>query len=503
MEKQIETLKQAFADPFWRLNNLYRIIDEQGAEVLFRMRPAQEMFYREMWFFNIILKARQLGFTTLIDLIGLDMTIFTPNFTAVIIAETKDKAKDIFERKIKYPYEHLSPEIKAWCPVTSCSKGEMTFANGSSIKVMVSARSGTCNFLHVSEYGPVCAKSPAKAEEIKTGSFPSVHAGGFVFVESTAMGNAGNFYEMVKIAEALKLRGRILSPQEFKLHFFPWHQNPEYVSDSEIVISERLLRYFDELYDNFGIALSEAQQCWYAVQESIYHEKMWSEYPSYPQEAFKVAQEGAYYARQFEKIYRENRITTVSYEPALPVYTAWDLGISDDTAIWFFQFFGKEIRVIDYYENSGEGLPHYAAVVNTREYRYGKHFAPHDIAVRELGSGLSRLETARKLGLVFERILTNKDLPGGIEHCREMLQYCWFDDSKTEAGRKALENYKKEWNEKHSCYQSYPLHDWTSHGADAFRTMAMAWKMGRVTGISSGGSAPGSGIRVIGGRTKI
>ena len=269
MEKQIETLKQAFADPFWRLNNLYRIIDEQGAEVLFRMRPAQEMFYREMWFFNIILKARQLGFTTLIDLIGLDMTIFTPNFTAVIIAETKDKAKDIFERKIKYPYEHLSPEIKAWCPVTSCSKGEMTFANGSSIKVMVSARSGTCNFLHVSEYGPVCAKSPAKAEEIKTGSFPSVHAGGFVFVESTAMGNAGNFYEMVKIAEALKLRGRKLSPQEFKLHFFPWHQNPEYVSDSEIVISERLLRYFDELYDNFGIALSEAQQCWYAVQEHL------------------------------------------------------------------------------------------------------------------------------------------------------------------------------------------------------------------------------------------
>lgn len=505
MEKQIEKLKSAFSDPLWRLNNLYRIIDETGREVLFQMRPAQQKFYREIWFFNIVLKARQLGFTTLIDLIALDMAIFTPNFTAVIIAETKDKASDIFESKIKFPYQHLPREIQQHVSATGCSRDEITFSNGSKIRVMVSARSGTCNFLHISEYGPVCAKSPAKAEEIKTGSLPAVHRGSFVFIESTAMGNSGNFYDMVRDAEAAQLQNRKLSELEFKLHFFPWHQNPEYVSDSGIVIPDRLLRYFDELYDKYNIELSEEQQRWYAVQEAKYHEKMWAEYPSYPQEAFKVAQEGTYYARQFEKIYRENRITTVPYEPALPVYTAWDLGVSDDTAIWFFQFFGMEIRVIDYYENSGEGLPHYATVIDTKNYRYRKHFAPHDISVRELGSGLSRIETARKLGLLFERVPTNIDLPGGIEHCREMLQYCWFDESRTEAGRKALENYKREWNEKHACYQSSPLHDWTSHGADAFRTMAVAWKMGRISATAAGGGfgAAGKPLKIIGGRVKI
>lgn len=485
---------------------LYRIINEQGQEQVFAMRPAQEQFFDNLHYYNIVLKARQLGFTTFIDLMGLDMAIFTPNFTAVIIAETKDKAKDIFERKIRYPYDHLPDEIKKWCPIVGKPKGELQFANGSNIKVMVSARSGTCNFLHVSEYGPVCAKQPLKAEEIKTGSFPAVHAGGFVFVESTAMGNAGDFYEMVKMAEEDANLGRRLAQQEFKLHFFPWWQNDSYISDSTLVIPSRLLQYFDQLYDVHGITLTEEQQRWYAFMERQLGEKMWAEYPSYPQEAFKVAQEGAYYAREFHKIQSENRICRIGYDEHLPVYTSWDLGISDDTAIWFFQFYGKEIRVIDYYENNGEGLPHYATVVNSKEYRYGGHFAPHDIEVRELGSGLSRMDTARKLGLEFERIPTNRDLMGGIEHCREMLQFCWFDDSKTELGRKCLQNYKKEWNSKHGIYQTHPLHDWTSHGADAFRTMAMAWKMNKVAGVFGNGNSPYSGSRtlnVTGGRVKI
>ena len=111
-------------------------------------------------------------------------------------------------------------------------------------------------------------------------------------------------------------------------------------------------------------------------------------------------------------------------------------------------------------------------------YRYARHFAPHDIAVRDLSSGVSRLETARKLGCNFDRIPTNVDLAGGIENSREMLAYCYFDDANTADGRKALEAYKKEWDEKHACYKSQPLHDWASHAADAFRTMAQAWKMG-------------------------
>lgn len=486
---------------YWRLNNLYHIVDEQGQDVLFRMRPAQERFFEAMHYYNIILKARQLGFTTLIDLIGLDMVLFRKNFTAVIIAETKEKAADIFERKVIHPYDRLPQELRNWCSVTGQNKnGEMTFSNGSCIKVMVSARSGTCQFLHVSEYGPVCAKQPAKAREIKTGSLPAVHAGGFCFVESTAMGNSGYFYDMVQAANVKRLTGRALSSQEFKLHFFPWHENPEYVADPDaVVIPSRLLGYFDELYNRHGISLTEEQQAWYAIAESTLHEDMWAEFPSYVDEAFKVAQDGSYYGRAFQDIYRHNRICSVPYETNLPVYTAWDLGMSDETAIWFLQFYGKEIRVIDYYENNGEGLGHYANVLREKGYKYARHFAPHDIAVRELGSGMSRMETARKLGIRFDRIPTNVDVMGGIENSREMLQYCWFDEVKTDKGRKCLESYKKEWDEKHSCYKTQPLHDWSSHGADAFRTAAQAWKLG----YCGDGAASGSRIRVSGGLRKI
>ena len=481
----------------WRLNHLYHIIDEQGKDVLFRMRPAQELFFDSMHFYNIILKARQLGFTTLIDLIGLDMVLFRKNFTAVIIAETKEKAADIFHRKVVYPYDQLPQELKAWCPVTARTKnGEMKFGNGSEIKVMVSARSGTCQFLHVSEYGPVCAKQPAKAREIKTGSLPAVHAGGYCFIESTAMGAQGLFYDMVKQAEEDLLAGKKLGPQSFKLHFFPWHQNREYVSDPEkVVIPARLLAYFDELYSKQQVALTEEQMAWYSTMERTLHEDMWSEYPSYVDEAFKVAQDGAYYSRQFAAIYRSNRISSVPYDPALPVYTSWDLGMSDATSIWFFQFYGKEVRVIDYYSSEGEGLGHYAAVLQEKGYRYARHFAPHDIAVRELGSGASRLETARKLGIEFDRIPTNVDVMGGIENCRELLTYCFFDESRTEEGRKALEAYRKEWDEKHGLYKAQPLHDWASHGADAFRTGAQAWKMG----LCGDRTASSTRIKAVGG----
>lgn len=485
----------------WRLNNLYHIVDEQGQDVLFKMRPAQDRFFADMHTYNIVLKARQLGFTTLIDLLGLDMVLFRKNFTAVIIAETKEKAADIFERKVIYPYDRLPPELRNWCAVTGQNKnGEMTFSNGSSIKVMVSARSGTCQFLHVSEYGPVCAKQPAKAREIKTGSLPAVHSGGFCFVESTAMGNSGYFYDMVQAANAKRLTGRPLASQEFKLHFFPWHENPEYAADPDaVVIPSRLLGYFDELFTRHGITLTEEQQAWYAIQEATLHEDMWAEFPSYVDEAFKIAQDGSYYGRAFQDIYRQNRICAVPYETNLPVYTAWDLGMSDETAIWFLQFYGKEIRVIDYYENNGEGLSHYANVLREKGYKYARHFAPHDIAVRELGSGVSRLETAAKLGIRFDRIPTNVDVMGGIENSREMLQYCWFDEVRTDKGRKCLEAYKKEWDEKHSCYKSQPLHDWSSHGADAFRTAAQAWKFG----FCGDGNASSGRIRISGGLRKI
>lgn len=489
MKKRDTSMAAALGRQEWRLDHLYQIVNASGQEVPFvRNRPQKEL-YQHLWHRNIVLKARQLGFTTFIDLLALDYAIFRPHWSAVIIAESKDKASEIFERKILYPYQHLPAEIRSGCPLVSASKLGLDFANGSSVAVMVSARSTTCNFLHVSEYGPVSVLNPAKASEIKTGSFPAVHDG-FIFVESTAMGSAGEFYDLVQTAQQRAAQASVpLAPEEFRLHFFPWWRDAEYQSASSLPVPERLLKYFDLLYARYGISLTREQQAWYAITEATLHEKMWSEYPSFVAEAFQAAQSGAYYAEQFDAIIREHRIGTVPYEEGLPVYTCWDLGVSDDTSVWFLQFLGRECHVIDYYAASGEGLSHYAGVLRDKRYRYGGHFAPHDIAVRELGSGVSRLEKARSLGIEFERIPTNEDVPAGIEAVRELLGHCWFDASRCETGLKALQGYKREWDDRHGVYRDHPLHDFCSHGSDAFRTGAVAWRMGRIAGAGMGAAS--------------
>jgi hypothetical protein len=478
-------------DRCWRLEHLYRVINEQGNKVDFKLRPAQRLLIVEMHYYNLVLKARQLGFTTLIDLLALDMALFTPNFQVVIIAHKLDDAAKIFREKIKGVYDALPKEIKMLNPAIKCDAGELILKNGSVIRVTTSARSGTCQFLHISEYGKICARFLDKAREIKTGSLPAVHENGFIFIESTAEGNSGHFYDLCQDANKAALQKRKLMKQEFKFHFFPWHQNPEYRVSGKVAMSERLLKYFDSLALEHDIELDEEQMNWYAMTEKNLGEDMHREFPSYPNEAFRVAQEGTYYKREFERIYRENRICNLPVEPHLLVYTAWDLGISDDSAIWFIQANGRELRVVDYYENNGEGLGHYANILQEKGYRYGGHFAPHDIEVRELGTGVTRVETAAKHGIRFQTVPTNIDLIGGIEQTRQLLNDCYFDERRTEAGVKCLEGYRKEWDEKHGIFKAKPCHDWTSHGADALRTFAVAKNLGMVvTGQQSRRSMP-------------
>jgi phage terminase large subunit len=185
---------------------------------------------------------------------------------------------------------------------------------------------------------------------------------------------------------------------------------------------------------------------------------------------------GSYYGPQMMVADNEKRIGIVPVDPLLEVDTAWDLGIGDSMSIWFFQQYGMEVRVVDYYENSGEGLGHYIRELKEKQYNYGKHYAPHDIQVRELTSGLARIDAAREMGLRFT-VVPKHDVNDGIEATRNLLPLCWFDAERCKRGIEALRGYRKEWNEKMKCYSANPLHDWTSHGADAFRIFAMGGKV--------------------------
>ncbi len=191
--------------------------------------------------------------------------------------------------------------------------------------------------------------------------------------------------------------------------------------------------------------------------------------------SFEAASEGCYYGKLLEQAEQAGRVTRVPVQPELPVDTWWDLGIGDSTAIWFCQRAGLEYHLVDYYECSGEGLAHYARVLQDKSYLYGTHWAPHDIEARELGTGKSRLEVARGLGLQF-KIAPRLSVEDGIEAVRNALPRCWFDAKKCRPGLSALKSYHRDFNEQRQSYLPHPVHDWASHGADAFRTGAVTLK---------------------------
>lgn len=189
--------------------------------------------------------------------------------------------------------------------------------------------------------------------------------------------------------------------------------------------------------------------------------------------SFETAVKGAYYADQIAAARNEKRIANIPYESMLPVITAWDIGMKDYTAIGFFQIVGKEIRMIDYYENTGEGMEHYINHVKSKPYVYDRHLAPHDITVREwTAGGRSRLEIAESLGLNFE-IGEKANVMDGINAVRSMFSQFWIDEKKNAKFLDALASYTKQWDEKKGQFNDKPLHNWASHAADMIRTFVM------------------------------
>ena len=189
--------------------------------------------------------------------------------------------------------------------------------------------------------------------------------------------------------------------------------------------------------------------------------------------SFDMGVEGAYYSKYIDRMRVKGQIGIVPWESAFPVHTAWDLGMRDSTCIIFFQIIGQTVRIIDCYEKNKEGLEHYVNIINEKEYSYGKHFAPHDIKVRELGSGLTRLEKARQLGIKFT-VADNIPVTDGIECVRSSLSKIWIDDRNCASLIKALENYRQEYDVKRKIYKSHPLHDVFSHFADCMRYLCIS-----------------------------
>jgi hypothetical protein len=472
-------VEDQYSDPWWRLNNLYAITDKNGRRVTFTMNSAQAALFEEMHHQNVILKARQRGFTTFIQLVMLDACVFNSDIRAGTIAHTLPDAQVIFRDKIRFPYDHLPDGLKHARPARNDNATELLFRNNSSIRVGVSLRSGTLQYLHISEYGKICAKFPQKAREVRSGALNTVDKDGLVFVESTAEGQDGHFFELCRAARTRQNTGEALTPMDFKFHFSPWHADEAYALPAgSVAIPGVYLDYFARL-GGIGIRLSPEQKAWYVKKAEQQQGDMKREFPSTPDEAFEAAIEGAYYADPLARMEMDGRLTTLPIDKGIPVMTSWDLGLNDATSIWFVQVVGREIRWVDYYENSGFGLEHYVQEIQKRReqhgYSFGAHYFPHDVNNGEISNGKSRFDTLVSLGVTPTAVPRVQNINDGINAARRMLATSRIDPVRCDRGLKCLRNYRKEWDEDRATFRDRPFHNWASHGADSFRNFAQGF----------------------------
>ena len=506
-----EELARCLADPEWRLFSgcLYKImikgddkvakdgsIEEGDAYVLpFKPNLAQRRFITRLWHRNLILKARQLGFTTLVAILWLDHALFNADQRCGVIAQDREAAEAIFRDKVKFAYQNLPDEIRERFPLARDSASELLFAhNNSSVRVATSMRSGTIHRLHVSEFGKICAKYADKAQEVVTGSIPAVPTNGILVIESTAEGREGEFFKMVQIAEANHASRKKLTPRDYRMHFYAWWQEPKYRLDSRTVsITREEHDYFymveATVQRDMGIEINidADQRAWYVATKradfSGAEEKMWQEYPSFPAEAFQISTEGNWYAKDMIALRKRGGVTRV---PMLdvPVNTFWDIGNSDGCAIWFHQESRGEDRFIRYYEAHNEDLRHYVKELRDFGYLFGTHFLPHDSDHKRLSDfNRSTRDMLQDLmpGERFTVVPRITELVTGINQTRKHMKSAYLDETGCEKGIRRLEGYRKKFNRAENRFTDLPdKGNGCSEGADAFRQWAQAKELGMV-----------------------
>lgn len=481
-----QDIEAHFADRWWRLNNLYYIKDKKGKKVLFKPNKIQKIIHDNLWFFTIVPKARQLGVTTFFSILYFDQILFSKDKTAGIIAHRQEDMKKIFKTKIKFAWDCMHPWVRKYIgePNTD-NANELSWngfhpdgrrQHGGTIFVSMSTRSGTINFLHISEFAYVCQKFPEKAEEIVTGAINSVDAGQFVSIESTSAGREGYFFNFCMAADKLQKEKRQPTELDWWLFFFPWWDEPTYrLPNANFVISSEYDAYFKLLKEKHGIILDEGQKRWWIKKYEINREKMYSEYPSTLEEAFQVTTEGAYYSNQMNKVYMSRRIRQQPYDTLTPVDVYWDLGLNDTMVLIFVQTKGPAINFIDCYSSSGEGLEHYANVLKEKGYRYGRHYFPWDVDVTDLSTGKTRKEALYQLGITNITVAPKLPIQDGIDAVRRLFPRFYFDETNCEKIYNALANYRKDFDTKLGVWKNSPRHDENSHFADAVRVLGVTW----------------------------
>jgi hypothetical protein len=522
---QYAALKALLSDQYWRLNNLYWIVNKDGSLVRFRLNWAQDELYRTHHTRNNILKVRQLGISTFIALLILDNSLFKRNHVSAIVDRTLPDASEKLS-KIKFAFNHLDylPEnptqqdielaeigalIKAehtrssgQKPYEPIGEANAKFLNGSKIRIGATVRGGTCHLLHVSELASIARSNPRRATEILTGTKETVGNKCLIFFESTHEGGrAGVNYEQIELA--MSKIGQELTPLDSKFYFFPWWKHPDYKLEGyKPKPTAEQTKYFAGLEKELNITLTDAQKVWYIGKAADLKSFVRQEYPSTPAEALNPIMEGTIFASQLVTLAERGHLQAY-FEPVAhrPIYTTWDLGVNDFMSIWWIQPNGQgKWLVLANYTANGLDIDHYIGVL--REYdaklgRCAKCVLPHDgnrhdIYMNTYDSAL------RKAGYQVTLVPVTKNKWMSIENTRELLRHCIIharcsertvvDGVRYLAGVDALKDYRLKPPGPGGSESREPLHDESSHASDSMRTFADAVFRGLIAAETGWGS---------------
>lgn len=514
-EEQYRRVQAFLADEEARLS-LFWILDKDGRMRRFEPNWAQRELGRGLGEHtrHLVLKARQLGISTFSAMYALGQMMFCRNWKGAIIDKTQEDGEEKID-KMRFAYEHLDyvPEgatkrdlelaeigrmLKEYhgelankamrgrvCVVSKA--GVLAFMRTrSSIRARVTYRGGTIQFLHVSELGHMSVKEPKRAREVVTGSYNSAGKNCTIIAESTHEGGKeGVHYEQV--LAAMDNIGKVLNRVQFRFWFFPWFRDPGYVIEERQELSEADREYFAGVERSCNVVLRDEQKYWYVSMQQTQRSLMRQEYPSTPDEALSPIMDGTIFARQVMAL-RESGDLTRSFEPDRyrPIYTAWDIGYSDFTSIWWFQPTGDgRWLVLDNYTANREEQAHYIDVMREHDARWGRCacvYLPHDGGSHN-ATGTTYAEGLRRAGYTVRAVRRRVSVWEGIDNARDLLRQCVFHKRCSEPTRVGVKQYLSG-VEYLTLYRTenerMPLHDDSSHAADAFRTFADAIERGIV-----------------------
>lgn len=498
-------------DQRWRMRSLYDCREEgTGRAQPFNLRAEQEIllthFIEQPLVPAYVIKSRRLGISTFVDTFMADCAAFRQAFHGFLIDQKQEDASRKMVEIVRFALDSLPPEVMKDFIMPKRNDSELRLrmrnedeSHDSVIYATVGGRGGDCSMLHVSEWGPIAATDPERSAEIRSGAFPAARRALRVVETTWYGGKAGDLYELVQPI----LDGN--PNAEGIIYFFPWHGDPQAVKVTGELTKETE-DYFRELTQKLGKQFTREQKLWYTAKLLEQGRNMQREFPSTITEAMSVPVPGAIYSVEMGELREGKRMTVFPSDPTCPAYSFWDIGVSDYGCIWLVQFVGRDILVLDYYSNEGQGAAHYVAWLRSKERGHNvsvrTNYLPHDADKRAPGTARTFRADLVTAGIPDSQIRVVPRTPDiwlGINSVRGLLKRMWIHsvncarELKTELGStipsgiQCLDFYRKKVTQSTGGGGIFedPVHDIYSNGSDAIRTMGEAWRQGMLEGSSS------------------